>query len=96
MLQQQQLKETSRDKNSQLQQSHILNSSESILSLAHKTMNYFCLTRFVGFWPKYLLTDNEIEVARCISSTVKKMVVELLPRVFKPKLKQHDGDEMQM
>ena len=50
---QQQLKKLVRTKLSK--HSHIWKSRESILSLVHKAMSYFCLTRFVGFGREYML-----------------------------------------
>ena len=78
---QQQLKEAtySRDKNSQSTYSQIWNSSESILGLTHTAMNYFCLTRFVGFWLKYMLKDNVDRSSQVYFLDSNSVAVELLP-----------------
>ena len=57
------------------------NSSESIRCLTHKAMNYFCLTRFVGFWLKYMLKDNVDRSSQVyfLDSNSVAVLVELLP-----------------
>ena len=59
--------------------SHIWNSSESILGLTHKAMNYFCLTLFVGFWLKYMLKDNVDRSSQVYFLDSNSVAVELLP-----------------
>ena len=81
--------------------SHIWNSSESILCLTHKAMimNYFCLmTRFVGFWLKYMLKDNVDRSSQVYFLDSNSVAVELLPSCsvfFRPKLK-HVGEEIKL
>ena len=41
-------------------------------------MNYFCLTRFVGFWLKYMLKDNVDRSSQVYFLSVA-VLVELLP-----------------
>ena len=54
------------------------NSSEC---LTHKAVNYFCLTRFVGFWLKYMLKDNVDRRSQVyfLDSNSVAVLVELLP-----------------
>ena len=75
---QQQLKEATVGKKLS-RHSHIWNSSESILGLTHKGMNYFCLTRFVGFWLKYMLKDNVDRSSQVYFPDSNNVAVELLP-----------------
>ena len=46
-----------------------------------KAMNYFCLTRFVGFWLKYMLKDNVDRSSQVyfLDSNSVAVLVELLP-----------------
>ena len=44
-------------------------------------MNYFCLTRFVGFWLKYMLKDNVDRSSQVyfLDSNSVAVLVEVLP-----------------
>ena len=87
----------SRDQNSQ--STAIFGTQANLLlCLTHKAMNYFYLTRFVGFWLKYMLKDNVDRSSHVYFLDGNSVAVELLPSCsvfFRPKLK-HVGEEIKL
>ena len=48
-------------------------------SISHKAMNYFCLTRFVGFWLKHMVKDNVDLSSQVYFLDSNSVAVELPP-----------------